>query len=353
MPSSFARRVALVVFAGAIAFLYSPGVASAGQDPAEECLMCHSEPVDLTFTNGTTRTLRFEHGKHETSVHKNLSCVDCHANAKEIPHSERQLDSARQFSIAASENCRQCHFDAYRQSLESVHAKAVTRGDLTAPTCVDCHGGHLIEPSKEPRTKIADTCGRCHTKTASVYAGSVHGEDVAKNIADVPSCTDCHGAHQVAGPGDPGWRTSTPDICGNCHADAERMGKYGLSANVLKTYVADFHGKTARLRAAGKSGAEANVIAVCSDCHGTHDVTRVSSPSSPALKANLAATCRNCHTDASTAFPDAWMSHYEPTWGDTPVLMAVKAGYAVLIPFMIGGMMLQVLLHLWRMAVNR
>ena len=30
-----------------------------------------------------------------------------------------------------------------------------------------------------------------------------------------------------------------------------------------------------------------------------------------------------------------------------------RAGYGVLIPFIIGGMMLQVLLHLWRMAVNR
>jgi predicted CXXCH cytochrome family protein len=186
-----------------------------------------------------------------------------------------------------------------------------------------------------------------------VFASSVHGQDVAKNIADVPTCTDCHGAHQIAGPGQPGWRTSTPDICGNCHGDAERMKKYGLSANVLRTYVADFHGKTARLRAAAGAAHEQDVVAVCSDCHGTHDVARAQSPTSPVVKANLVNTCRRCHSEAGAQFPDAWLSHYEPSWSGTPAIMAVQTGYAVLIPFMIGGMLLQVLLHLWRMAVNR
>jgi hypothetical protein len=71
------------------------------------------------------------------------------------------------------------------------------------------------------------------------------------------------------------------------------------------------------------------------------------------LKANVASTCRQCHAEAGVQFPDAWLSHYEPDWSTAPVLMGVRAFYAVLIPFMIGGMLLQILLHLWRMAVNR
>jgi predicted CXXCH cytochrome family protein len=353
MPSSFARLFyPFFPLLAAILLLASSGTAGAAQTTAEDCLVCHSEPVDFSFTDGSTRVLRLEPRALEGSVHKGITCVDCHPATKDVPHPERKLASSRQLTIAAAEQCRQCHFGQYRQSLESVHAQAVVRGDLTAPTCVDCHGGHDVAPAGEPRTKIADNCGRCHTKTATVYAGSVHGQDLAKNIADVPTCTDCHGAHQVAGPGQPGWRTSTPDICGGCHGDAGRMEKYGLSANVLRTYVGDFHGKTARLRAATPDHAQ-SIVAVCSDCHGTHDVARVDSPSSPVVKANLVNTCRRCHTDASTQFPDAWLSHYEPTWRKTPVLMAVKAGYGVLIPFIIGGMMLQVLMHLWRMAVNR
>jgi hypothetical protein len=80
---------------------------------------------------------------------------------------------------------------------------------------------------------------------------------------------------------------------------------------------------------------------------------RVGSPSSPVVKTNVANTCRNCHAEASVQFPDAWLSHYEPSWSRTPAIMGVRAFYAILIPFMIGGMLLQILLHLWRMAVNR
>jgi predicted CXXCH cytochrome family protein len=254
--------------------------------------------------------------------------------------------------VALSEQCRQCHFAEHRDTLESVHARAVARGDLKAPVCIDCHGSHDIQRPAVPRTRVAEMCGRCHASAATTFAGSVHGQDVASNVADVPTCTDCHGAHRIAGPDQQGWRSSTPEICGKCHGDPVRMAKYGLSTNVLKTYLADFHGKTASFRAVAKRP-EHTVVAVCSDCHGTHGVVRVNSPSSPVLRANLATTCRKCHSSASVQFPDAWMSHYDPSWTRTPVVEGVKTFYAVLIPFMIGGMLLQVLLHLWRMAVNR
>jgi len=219
---------------------------------------------------------------------------------------------------------------------------------------VDCHGGHDIQNLTEPKTRVAQTCGRCHAGAATTFANSVHGQDVAKNIADVPTCTDCHGGHKIAGPGMPGWRDSTPEICGDCHGNPARMSKYGLSTDVLKTYLADFHGKTASLRAAqAKTDTGVNLVAVCSDCHGTHGVLRVDSPSSPVLRTNVLKTCQRCHPSASMRFPDAWLSHYVPDWKRTPVLVAVKTGYAVLIPFVIGGMALQILLHLWRMAVNR
>ena len=35
------------------------------------------------------------------------------------------------------------------------------------------------------------------------------------------------------------------------------------------------------------------------------------------------------------------------------MVYAVRIGYLILIPFMIGGLVLQILLHLWRVVVNR
>jgi predicted CXXCH cytochrome family protein len=251
-----------------------------------------------------------------------------------------------------SENCQRCHFSDYRRTLDSVHADAVRRGDITAPVCVDCHGGHDIQRASVPRTRIADTCARCHEGVAKRYATSVHGRDVARDITDVPTCVDCHRTHDIGGPHQAGWKTSTPEICGRCHSDPERMKKYGLSTAVLKTYASDFHGKTAALHK-GSGGDEQSFVALCTDCHGVHDIVRARDGNSQVIQANLANTCRKCHPNASNTFPQAWLSHYEPSWKHAPGVYAVKVAYAVFIPFIIGGLVLQMLLHLWRMAVNR
>ena len=38
---------------------------------------------------------------------------------------------------------------------------------------------------------------------------------------------------------------------------------------------------------------------------------------------------------------------------EAPMVYGVKLAYAVVIPLMIGGLGLQILLHLWRLMVNR
>ena len=127
----------------------------------------------------------------------------------------------------------------------------------------------------------------------------------------------------------------------------------GLSTNVLSTYLSDFHGKTASLRRNQGRVPTGPVVARCTDCHGVHDIERPDDPSSPVMKANLVKTCRQCHAEANDNFPAAWLSHYEPSWKKAPLVYGVKLAYAVLIPFMIGGLGLQILLHLWRLMVNR
>ena len=80
------------------------------------------------------------------------------------------------------------------------YAKALERGDSTAPLCVDCHGAHDVARATEPRGRISQTCARCHAGVAATYASSVHGRDlIDNNSPDVPACTDCHRAHDVRG----------------------------------------------------------------------------------------------------------------------------------------------------------
>jgi len=63
--------------------------------------------------------------------------------------------------------------------------------------------------------------------------------------------------------------------------------------------------------------------------------------------------CQKCHADATANFPDSWVSHYEPNIKKAPMVYLVDLGYKIFIPFMIIGLLLQIVLHLWRYAVNR
>ena len=169
---------------------------------------------------------------------------------------------------------------------------------------------------------------------------------------DVPVCTDCHHAHDTANPLSASWHLQIPQLCASCHANKQLMAKYGISTAVLTTYLNDFHGMTASLQRTEKAHPR-EFTATCTDCHGVHDIRKVNGVGLQAIKENLLITCRRCHTDASANFPSAWLGHYEPSLRHSPLVYAVKMFYAIFIPFVIGGLVLQILLHLWRAVVNR
>ena len=344
------RSLALAVLL--LAAAPSPALA---QGDADTCLACHSDSqLSMSTADGSKLSVHIDAAVFGKSVHAKLACTDCHSGMEEVPHPERKVRNPRELALAYDAQCRRCHFANYTRTLDSVHQAAVARGDRTAPVCVDCHGSHDIQKPATPRTRISDTCARCHQGAAAAYSSSVHGRLLGTAAAaDVPVCTDCHRSHDIGGPHQTAWGLSTPDMCGRCHANEALMKKYGLSTAVLKTYLSDFHGKTASLRQHQGVTPEGKVVARCTDCHGVHDITRADDPSSPVMKANLQKTCQKCHGETNSNFPDAWLSHYEPSLSKAPVVYGVKLAYAVLIPFMIGGLALQILLHVWRFMVNR
>jgi hypothetical protein len=255
--------------------------------------------------------------------------------------------------LAYYELCKQCHFSEYSRLLDGVHYAEIAKGNQRAPTCVDCHGSHAIAPPARPRALISRTCARCHTAIAAAYVRSVHGKALLEqDNHDVPVCIDCHHPHDNSNPLAASWHLGIPQLCARCHTNKEMMAKYGISTQVLTTYLSDFHGVTASLQRSGK-GYPRELTATCTDCHGVHDITRVDGASSPLIKANLLTTCRRCHPGAGANFPSAWIGHYEPSPKHAPLVYAVKIFYLIFIPFVIGGLVLQILLHLWRVVVNR
>lgn len=322
---------------------------------ADACLSCHSQPgLSMTLASGENLSLYIKPEVFTASIHGDkLLCTDCHSSISAYPHPKREISSRREYNIAQYELCKRCHFDNYTKTLDSVHYEMLSGGDLRTPLCTDCHGAHNVTLPSQPRAKISQTCSKCHQNIYQLYATSVHGQALIEEANyDVPVCTDCHTSHTIEDPRTAVFRFESVEICSNCHRSERLMQKYGISSRVVKTYLGDFHGRTVAL--AEKQDRDIWVKeAVCTDCHGVHDIRKVDSPDSPVIKANLVETCRKCHPEATANFPGAWLSHYEPSINKAPLVFFADWFYRIIIPFILVGLLIHVLLDLWRVITNR
>ncbi len=360
-----------VVAAGLVLFSPARGLAvrdepapappqSAGQQGIHDgsdaaCLKCHSDPdLAMTFLNGEVLSLYLDVEAYHGSVHGDrLACIDCHQRNAIVPHQSPQVRSRRDFALAEYDLCKRCHFENYTRTLDSMHFDAMAEGKEDAPVCTDCHGAHTVIRLEESRTKIAKTCSTCHDDIYEEYAASVHGSALSEeDNPDVPVCITCHGVHNISSATTASFRQASVGLCAGCHGNKELMTKYEISTDVLKTYLDDFHGKTVGFYQEQASEVWPDV-AVCTDCHGVHDMKHADDPGSRVIKENLVTTCRKCHPDASTNFPAAWLSHYEPSLDKAPLVYLIRQYYRILIPGMMLGLALNIALDLWRLARNR
>lgn len=334
------------------------GVARGKVFASEEryCMGCHGYDISAAFRNGEKLSMRVEPKELHNSAHSSLCCSDCHFGFSSESHVRRDFKSKRDFTLAASATCCRCHFDKYSKTMESIHYAMISQGNLGAPTCSDCHGSHAVSYVSDDRLSSAQKCKKCHEAIYEIYANSVHGAAlVSGNNTDVPICVDCHSAHEIRNPLTREYHDRIPDLCSKCHGDKRIAGKYGLSTDVVKTYLSDFHGITLAFYRKQQEplNRPPRSIAVCTDCHGTHNITRTTGPDATVVKANLAKKCGKCHEGATENFPDIWLSHYVPSLSKAPMVFIVNTIYKILLPLTVAGILLQILLHIWRYLVNR
>lgn len=347
--------IGLIITTVAILLLKATGAGAQAPPPVEPCMQCHSIPgLEFPLLSGEKLKLNISPETFARSVHgSRLICSDCHAGYTTAPHPNRQIESRRSYTIAQYEVCKKCHFANYTKTLDSMHYEALQKGNQNAPVCTDCHTAHGVTRPDRPRRAISQSCSTCHTSIYNTYVASVHGKAlVEEDNKDVPVCTDCHGIHNIHDPRIDAYRLDIPNLCARCHTDRVLMEKYGISTKVVQTYLSDFHGVTVSLRQK-QSPNSRTAEAVCTDCHGVHEISRVESSNSPVMKANLVKTCQKCHSDASANFPSAWLSHYEPSPQKAPVVYFVRLFYLGFIPFMIVGLSIHVMLNLWRAVTRR
>jgi nitrate/TMAO reductase-like tetraheme cytochrome c subunit len=353
----------------ALTWLVAPAqAASSRQDdqPSNDfCLACHQqEDLTLEFSN-TIIPAYIDPTVFGFSVHaqEGVSCVDCHSEISDYPHPEVDANTSREFSTSLLPICAECHEEQFVKVKDSVHQAAADAGNKEAAICTDCHNPHTQqrltgktsgELTNRARINIPGICAQCHGEIYDTYKSSVHGSALLDEFnPDVPTCIDCHGVHNISDPTTNTFRNSTPYLCAKCHSDQEIMGKYGISTKVLDTYVADFHGTTVKLFTEEFPDQPTNKP-VCTDCHGFHEISKVDNPETGiALRENLLVKCQRCHPDATANFPEAWMSHYEPSPENFPIVYYVDLFYKFFIPALLGGMIFFVLTDIYRRIINR
>jgi len=338
----------------------------AGTPPPKQegCLDCHSDPDMSKDENGVKRSLYVDPQHFKASVHAVINCKDCHPKLtdkhQEGTEAYTRVDCAgchaeegkayatsihgvsQSMGDSGAASCKDCHGNhaiqpvksvdspVYKMNLpftcakchakagineeykmkyptvasqfqESMHGKALLeKGLIVAPSCNDCHGVHDIKRSVDRSSPInhanvAKTCGKCHTTVEATYLKSVHGQLLLKGDPRGPVCIQCHTAHTIEAPTGGHFKAASDEVCGKCHKDR------------LEGYRDTYHGKAMAL---GKTN-EAREVAACYDCHGHHDVLRVSDPNSHLSPKNKLNTCRQCHKDANESFTK-YAPHADP-----------------------------------------
>src|ERR1700687_4602585 len=150
----------------------------------------------------------------------------------------------------------------------------------TANTCLDCHGA-LDPPLQVTEAQFSQDI---HSQKGLTCAGC-HGGDPTK--ADMDAMSKSAG---FRGKTD---RAQIPPLPGRGPSDGTFMRQYnpGLRTDQLSQYQTSVHGK---LLAKGDTK-----VAVCTDCHGVHDLRAPSAAASRVYPLNVAKTCARCHADAS------------------------------------------------------
>ena len=162
-------------------------------------------------------------------------------------------------------------------------------------SCVDCHTD--VKEAVHTTTPKRVTCGQCHADAHNAYQLSTHAK-MTTSGTPAAGCEDCHGGvHEIMAADDaksPVNHANIPYTCGRCHGQKFLMESNGESTQPFISYQESVHG-----RATEKGSMKA---AVCTDCHGSHEILPANNQKSPIYKFNVPATCGKCHTDIDNTF---------------------------------------------------
>ncbi|MFI5395197.1 MAG: cytochrome b/b6 domain-containing protein [Candidatus Binatia bacterium] len=257
------------------------------------------------------------------SVHAPLSCVTCHADATTVPHEQKP-------ARVAPSACVTCHEDAVGAYQKSVHGRSRAKGNGEAATCTDCHGNiHAVTPHTEPTatthwSKMAATCARCH---ASVEMAKKFRIPVVRPaeayLQSVHARAVAKGKHAA--------------VCSDCHGSHDILSNTDPRSTILRANVPDTCGKChADILATYRESVHGEALArgvsdapLCTDCHGEHHILSPADASSPVSAMKVATeTCGRCHASSRLSEKYGFDPQKVSAFRDSYHGLAARAGKA-------------------------
>jgi cytochrome b subunit of formate dehydrogenase len=179
-------------------------------------------------------------------------------------------------------------------SIDAAKMKQSIHGGMFA--CVDCHKDVKSSPHANTPAKVQ--CAECHADAQAAYRHSYHATAKKTDGTPAAACVDCHGdAHTILPASDPKstvYHSNIPATCGTCHGQKFLMESTGNSNQPFVSYQESVHGR------AVENGSQ--TAAVCTDCHGAHDILPANNAKSLINKFNVPATCGKCHGQIASVF---------------------------------------------------
>ncbi len=319
------------------------------------CGDCHSD-IEEEYNSS-------QHGYSLKSGNKNApKCWSCHGK-HDILSSSYPSSKANKSNLP--ETCGFCHnkfgfkigsenhfADNIENYINSIHGKNIKNGIGEAASCSDCHGTHNLKGARHTESKvnkrnIPETCGKCHLEIYAEFKTSIHGELLDEGNLDMPSCTNCHGEHNIKSakyPESTVYSGNIENTCANCHAEIGIMEKYGIKIEQVKTYKESFHG------VASKFGLR--TTANCASCHGVHNIRTHDDPKSSVYISNIPTTCGKCHEGANINFSKGKI-HINPESIESGSVYWINIFFKWFTITIIIGLIIHIIMDLSRRLRNR
>ncbi len=231
----------------------------------------------------------------QTPTLKNEICARCHGN----PSIKSMALKTRLSMVKAAPEDASIRErpDDYADLLYLGEDGKVT-GAHAGLNCVDCHSD--IDSVPHDQYLPMATCAKCHPDEETGFMKSAHAGAALEGNPLAPRCSDCHGSvHQIKSskdPESPTFRLNISRVCENCHERDDVAKMTGQdNAQRIQDFEDSIHSKA--MKESGLLSA-----AVCSDCHGVHEILKPSDPASSVSRENLVDTCGKCHYGIKETF---------------------------------------------------